>query len=327
MTETYTFELTFTGLCIFTFSGGTKRNPDRVDVLLVDATRHGGADAHRPNLSFEGRNVEYASGPGFHLAPGSDGRLLGYKDMLGVSPLKVAFRNFTPPQQIQAIWRPDDLAELPLQPDRTDRSEEDWLDWVMALRRMNPETASPSTAPPFNGLKERVPDKDADRPSMAARVELRAGLLNARDFPMWWNVEDQKWEYVTWVFKKPAANDDGDPSETHAMAGSVVLSIPGIPVASSVVLSDEQGFVVLLAPRREPDARYQSVVRASVTNLPMEDDGSGSEPEYLKHFEYFYEPAVFDGDPPTAFRLPHKVGQTITLTNSFCPPTSHTEGS
>lgn len=323
MPETYTFELSFTGLCVFTFTGQDKRKPDRVDALLVNTLHHSGSHRHVPLLGFEGRNVELASSPGFRLAPGPDGRLLCVKDLEGAWPLEIEVRNFGLPD-LEAVWRPGPQP-LDKHPYLSDRSEEEWLDWVMALKRMNPETDFPQQDPPYNGLKHEVTDHHGTRPSMCAWVRLTGGVLKARGFPMEWSTTDGRWAYDLWDFKEPTSG--GNKSATHAMAASVVLSIPRIPVASMVVLKDGRGFEVWLAPRREPDARYQALVQASVTNLPQEDDGSGIPPAYLEHFQHYYDAVHFSPAPPNEIRLPHPVSHTITLVGSFCPPVTHTEGS
>lgn len=265
------------------------------------------------------------SPPMFRIGPGPDGRLLGFKDLSGSSPLTIEIRDYTIPK-LEAIWRPDDLPLLPPHPDLSDRSEEEWLDWVMALRRMNHETPSPQPPAPYNGLRSQ--DPNTKEKTMIASVHLKGGMLKARGFPMQWDTVDQKWEYALWTFKEPESTGDGKPSATHAMAGSVVLSIPGIPVASAVALKDGSGLELWLRAKRELDASHQDLVQASVTNLPEEDDLSGTQPEYLAHFKHFYCPVVdFGTNPPSKLRLPHPVGHTITRTSSFCPPTTHTEGS
>ncbi|MGD2116421.1 MAG: hypothetical protein PVG07_15305 [Acidobacteriota bacterium] len=325
MPETYTFELTFTGLCIFTFAGTDKRKPDAVHVLLPETAGHGAEHPHVPQLAFDTHNVEMesVSKPGFRLAPGPDGRLLGCKDLHGVRPLQIEVRKGFELPPLHAVWRPEKVATLPEHPDRSDLSQEEWLDWVMALRRMNPETPCPEDCPPYHGLRS---EHGCGTPTMIARVELKGGTLKAGGFPMRWNRDESRWEYRLWTFKEPAkARGDGNPSATHTMAGSVVLSIPGIPVASAVVLRGEGGFQVWLVPRRQPDATYQPLVRASVSNLPPDDD-AGEKPEYLRHFREFYRCVDFQGKPPNELRLPHEIGHTITRTSSFCPPTSHTEG-
>lgn len=326
MSETYTFELTFTGLCIFTFTGADKHKPERVDALLVDATKaHAPEQSHShrhvPRLAFDARNVHKVEPAGYEIAPGPDGRLLGHKDMTNVS-LQIEVEDLTL-QGLEAAWRPDE-GPLPETPDLGDRSEEDWLDWVMSLRRMNPETPIPVADTPFNGLRKKVSSGGSAKPTMTALVTMTGGSLKARGFLMRWLTLEKKWEYVVWKFKAP--DDMGGVYGPHAMAGSVVLTIPGIPVASPVILKGDGNFKVSLEPKRELNNRFQPLVQASITNLPPADEGA-TQPDYLSHFVHFYEPVVdFGGDPPARLRLPERIGGPITLVGSFCPPTSHTDG-
>lgn len=299
----YTFELTFTGLCIFTFKGD-KRSPSEVNVLMVKAFHHGTPHhRHVPFLTYKADNVQRRPNPPHKLVPLPDGSQIALQELKGLLPLElIPPASFT--QAIKPVWRPSSstLGKAPIP------AQEDWLDWVMALQRMNPETPDPSSSDPFAGLKQ------AD---ITARVLLKHGDLTAKNFR-----RDGANDYVTWDFKEPS----GTVVQTeHAMAGTVLLSLPGIPDGDVVTLKSGSAFEVALQPTQRPDGSFETLCRASITNLPeIETPPMPPPPLYLEHFEHFYDPVTFT-NPPSKLRLPHPHSGTITTTNTFCPPTTHTK--
>lgn len=326
MAQTYTFELTFTGLCIFTFDGD-KRSPRSVNALLVDATDagngngHGGVhlhsedDEHVPRLTFDTRNLQgFFPKPPHTLLPGVGGSPLGTIDLSKRFVAVVPQVNPLPP--LKAEWRPEGT-QLP--PEPAQPHDEKWLDWTMALQRMNKATPDPSTQMPHAGLRK-------DR--LIGAVHIPCGNLESRRFMRHWN--QSSWRYVRWSFRPPGDDQNHSSAGTFAMAENVVLSVPDIPTNQPVRIADNDGsFELILNPVRRPDGSFEDLVSASVTNLPSKAVPTDQLPAHLHHFEYFYQAVDFANAPPAALCLPHPEPpatqiQPVTRDNSFCPPTSYT---
>jgi len=319
MAATYTFELTFTGLCIFTFEGD-KRNPREVNALLVDASHqgagHGGIphqDVHVPRLTFDTRNLHGFPTPAHELVPGADGSHLGTMDLRG-REISIDPEMLQPPR-LEAVWRPADVRTLP--PEPPNPQAESWLDWAMSLQRMNAQTPDPTSFMPYAGLL---------RQKFVAQVGIPCGTVEARRFLRRWNPVENKWRYVRWDFRAPS--NGASSSGAYAMAETVVLVVSDVPVnrATKIVGND---FDVRLGPARRADGTFEEVVSASVTNLPTTAVPIHELPKYLGHFAYFYEAVDFGANPP-ALRLPHPPNPegtfaVVTRDNSYCPPTSHTK--
>lgn len=298
----YKFELTFTGLIIFTFKGD-KRTPDEVNALLVDGAGHHGHDHHYPLLVTDPRNhrVSFPKPPHREI-PGPGGELVAHHDITDRA-LTVSVPGVTLPG-LAAEWRPADGTPLGRKPGND--SEEVWLDWAMALQRMNPGTPDPTDEAPHAGLLL----------GEIARVRLRAGKLTARGFKY-----RDNGDYAEWDFKVPSSGPVG---ATHAMAGAVVLSIEDIPDDKHVLLAHGTGLRVILVPARLRDGSTEPMVRASVVNLPQQAVDPHHLPDHLHHFAFFYDMVDFQsGKPP--LRLPHPRTAGITLTSSYCPPTTYTK--
>ena len=329
MAQTYTFELTFTGLCIFTFEGD-KRKPKSVNALLVNATGagnghpggHGGGnggvhvhseeDAHLPRLTFDTRNLAgFFPEPHHQLLPGVAGTPLGTMDLS--KWFVTVFPEVKPLPPLEAEWRPEGT-KLPPEPAQPE--DEKWLDWTMALQRMNQETPDPSAEMPLAGLRKE---------KMIAAVRIPCGHLAARRFM---RLQDS-WKYVRWDFRPPGPQGE-DSDGGFAMAENVVLSIRDVPTNRPVrITNDDEKFKLELKPARRPDGSFEDVVRASVTNLPTKAVPTQELPEYLHHFEYFYQAVDFGQVAPAPFRFPHPnvpvaAMEAVTRENSYCPPTSHT---
>jgi hypothetical protein len=296
----YTFELTFTGLCIFTFNPN-KRTPTEVNALLVKAFHHPTPhEKHLPFLSYRPENLQKEPTPPHRLVPGPEGTQTALQDIAGRTLL------LEPPsghsQALTATWRPVAVATLPASPPAM--GDEDWLDWAMALQRMNPETKDPTAGDPYVGLKQG---------QITTRIQLKNGALKAKNF-----LKETPTKYATWDFKEPKGVTI---LATHAMAGVVSLSLSGIPHTDPVKITGSS-FAVVLQPVRRVDGTFESEVRASITNLP-ELENPQPRPLYLEHFTHFYDPVVFQ-TPPAKLRLPHPHTGVITTSNTFCPPTTHT---
>jgi hypothetical protein len=311
----YTFELSFTGLCILAFSGPDRANPTQVNALLVNA-RHLGQphNDHVPYLSFPAGNLVVSPTPPAILIPGPDGTQVALEPLSGQEVSLILPASVTP--SLTASWRDRTVhPTLPLEPPT--RADETWLDWAMALQRVNPETKDPDvSAPPLNGLKS----VNGATSLISGKIQLTRGHLRAEDFPRRINQTTGAAEYVKWEFRVPPP-PAGPVLATHAMAGRVVLSIPGIPETDPVILQSNQ-MIVALHARQLPDLSFESVVRASVTNLPSAEDPSPV--PHLRHYAHFYDPVVFSsGPPPPPLRLPRRLGAPITSTTVFCPPSTH----
>lgn len=323
MAATYTFELTFTGLCIFTF-GGDKRNPSEVNALLVDATAHGAGngdghahddrqDAHFPRLTFDTRNLQGFPKPAHELEPGSDGSHLGTIDLRARNISVRPHMEQLPP--LQAVWRPDNVPTLP--PEPPSPRAEAWLDWAMSLQRINSATPDPSLSMPFAGLLEE---------KFVGQVHLPCGRMEARRFLRKWNPDENQWRYVRWEFKEPSNGSHS--SGAYAMAETVVLEIPGVPVNEETRI-EGNNFDVRLVPARRADGTFEDRVTASITNLPKTAVPTHLLPPYLHHFSFFYDTVDFGASHPS-LRFPYPPSPegafaTITRDNSYCPPTSHTK--
>src|SRR5437763_964225 len=151
----YTFELSFTGLCIFTFSPNPT-NPTEVNVLLLNhrAGSGHGPDDHLPFISYRPHDLVSTAGttPTHELVPGPDGAQIARLDLTGKSLQVTLPIGVTRP--LSTNWR--DLRQFPTlneAPDLADPTQEKWLDWVMALQRVNSATPNPINHPPDNGLK------------------------------------------------------------------------------------------------------------------------------------------------------------------------------
>lgn len=319
----YTFELTFTGLCIFTFLGEDKRRPREVDVLLVYGLQHSGPHRHLPYLGFAAEYLNGDTNPKqYGLVPGYDGSQTALLSLAGKNGVRIVLPSMHVPP-LHPIWRPTTVPELPEAPDQYDPEQEKWLDWAMALQRMNPETDDPDITDPYGGL---------DRSKITTRVILDAGTLSCREFPRRANNS-----YLTWEFDVPETtpittrrvvthSSDAlvEPSVIgpYAMARSVVLRIENIPDGEEVRIVAADLQVALVPPVRvHPDP--DEVVRASITNLPEISDPNASKQTHLTHFAHFYDPVIFL-QPPPRLRLPRRQTAGITSGTSFCPPTTHT---
>lgn len=310
----YTFELSFSGLCILTFSPSLD-NATEVDVVLVNARGHGhGIDDHLAYLSYPGRNMAQPPQPDHTLVPGPDGTQLALQELtdeaIEISVVGAAMPPLTP------VWRSRaQYPNLPEAPDLAHPEQEAWLDWVMALQRMNPETDSPVASPPFNGLKQFVDPHLL----VGARVKLTGGTLRADSFPRTNAVDAGTGllNYVRWDFRVPPSGPG--PLGPYAMAGRVVLSIPNLPDASLVVLQGRT-LKTSLRPSILPNNTLETKVSVSITNLPASEGDVA--PTTLWHVAHYYDLATFaSGKPP--LRLPVLHTGVITSTTVFCPPASH----
>src|SRR5215218_176338 len=94
----YTFELTFTGLCVFTSGGDDPWHPEEVNALLINTPEddmdlghahrheghaHGAHDPHVPLLACWAQNVMPRVPGDFRLAPTPDGRLVALRSLRG----------------------------------------------------------------------------------------------------------------------------------------------------------------------------------------------------------------------------------------------------
>lgn len=322
----YTFELTFTGLCIFTFLGD-KRQPDQVDALLVYGLAYPPPHRHLPYLGFAAENLDPGPTPEeYGLVPGYNGSQTALISLAGKNNVRIVLPNMNIPK-LTPIWRPNDGEDLPESPDPNYPEQEKWLDWAMPLQRMNPETDDPNDTDPYGGL---------DKSKITTRVILDAGTLFCQGFPRL-----PKGDYAEWDFKVPdpvrsLANPrivtgprvtiaaDSSTIGPYAMARSVVLRIENIPDDQPIRIVANDLNVGLAPPLTVPPIAG-ALVQASITNLPDVSDPAEPKLNYLTHFIHFYEPVTFL-PPAPSLRLPTPHIGTITSGTSFCPPVTHTSG-
>jgi hypothetical protein len=299
----YTLELSFSGLCLFTFHGDRKK-PDEVNVLfLASEGCHEGhqnqsaSDLHTPRLTFSPQDLEEASVP-YDLFPDLDGRQLAILRLPDL-PMEIVAPSRS---ELLACWRDEDrYNDLPKSPP-TD-SDETWLDWIPSLRLVNPETPIPTEEVPWLGL----------RPVVIPRLRLTKGDLSAAFF-----LRDRNNDYVFWEFK---ASESDEAIDYQAMAGIIRLEIHGIPVEESVeIVADDGKFEVSLRPRRYPDGTVADRVRASFTNLVSVDPRFP--PNVLEHFIHFYDLVEFGGRRPK-LRVPYARSAPITSGTTYCPVSTH----
>lgn len=318
----YTFEVTFTGLCIFTFQGD-KRKPQQVNALLPYTLQMTGSHRHIPYLGFRAENLQYPPPipPDYRLAPGYDGSQTSLLSLAGKEVRIIIPDEVHSP--LTPTWRPQNGEDLPESPEGISGAEQ-WLDWAMALQRMNPETPDPDTVDPFGGLKKE---------KITSRIVLDKGVLEARGFPRMLESAD----YQLWDFDVPpdgnihsktvpslVANNRSAAAEPsaigpYAMARSIVLKFDNIPDDKAVRI-----IAVDLEVALRPLLPTEKLLQASITNLPEINDPGEADLTHLIHFAHFYEPVTFL-PPAPKLRLPHPRGAIITSGTSFCPPTTHTK--
>jgi hypothetical protein len=303
---TYDFELIITGLCVLTFHGQDKRQPDQVNVLLVK-TDPPGEDAHAghaehhkhpqhfPQLSFTtARDARPAtdSDARFSLVPTPDGHQLGIAELGGVVSLAFDDKEENVPEPLTAYWRPAGKPDG-LAPDQNDADEQAWLNWVPLLKKVNPGLKAPTEEAPFAGLR-------ADR--VIARLALTRGELKAANL-----IRKPNGQFRIWDFKPPGAVQ---PFARQAMAAAAVLRFQRL--SQPVWFEGETiGRLGLMGQRQD------ELVRASITNLPRENVSLGTR---LVHFAQFYE--LFD-ESPRVQSLPEFDEHLFTSVGVDCPCALH----
>lgn len=322
----YTFELTFTGLCVFTTKGEDYRHPEEVNALLIDTRPHQdslqdiyGSDhcdmehqdhpEHFPLLSICPQDILDGTPPEFRLVPTPSGEQVAVRS-LGGQTLTIR-----PPDRIRyrlsMNWQPDDYREI--RPEGS--GQEDWMDWATPLFQMYPAVPPPTQDMPYAGLNPRA---------VASVVTMYHGELTGEKFPRLMDNDD----YVAWRFKDlslASSRDDQDSEngkEDHvqALAGTLCLKITGLDAEQDfITLASDQGWEISLQP-------YQSranVVRASITNLLNREPET--DPESLDHFYCLKTLAYWNPDQGEP-KIPTKDSGTVTTSSTFCPPVIHREG-
>lgn len=317
----FDFELSVSGLCLLTFKGD-KRKPAEVNVLLVktappegrgdpsggnghhhdNGNGNGHADGHRhfPLLTYSAGDLTARSSQNHKLVPASNGQLSGQRDLEGKGGIELAALGVNP--GIDAVWHPD--AIFPNAPGS--RAEERYLNWIPALRRVDPDVPAPLAEVPFAGLL---------KPQVTAWIKITQGRLEAREV-----ARGTSGQYLIWNFGTESGEFDS--SVSQALAGKIILRIENLERPVQIRGLDEPGsFVELAAPPNQPDWTGHPLVQASITNLP--DQEVFPSPKRLVHFAQYFD-LVPGGLSPAVIRLPESASSLDTTVGTFCPPGSHT---
>lgn len=305
----YTFEITFTGLCIFTFKGDRKK-PEEVNVLLVKTQDHGDHenhqtpnDIHLPYLAYSRHDLTSNKVPGPHtLIPHADGSQTVLHSVMGEAI------EIIPPNRprLEPAWM--ESGTLPQRPANSTQAR--WLDWVPALKKINCPTPAPAPAAPYAGLEPL---------SVVSRVCIRHGSIYAAGFLLELDSTENKYDYAIWDFVFPTgdASPPPDPSP-QALAGSVVVSMVGMPDEQAVQIKSSR-LNLYFHPARKLGGGFEDNAKVSITNLPAQE---GPPQDFLLHFAHLYDPVVWPHGKPR-LRVPKK-RPGVTSGNSFCPPGIYT---
>ncbi len=312
----FTFELSFTGLCLFTFEGNPVEPelPTLANVLLLDARKNGNGAApdtavhvhgqangrgkskhidHLPLLTYALRDLTNRSPKrGQTIFPGPAGEPIARRELGGLMNLKVV-----PPgaPALRAVWRP---AERPLEQVPRGPEEEPWLDWSLGIRKLLPELAATPTSGAPAGLQ---------RARITAQVQLTGGTLQSSRV-----VRGLNGGYLLWHFVGP--DGDFDPRESQAIADIIVLRLEGL--TKPVRIDGFNEGPVEFAP---PAGTTQDLVRVSITNLPPEEiDDEG---EQLVHVADHYSQLVSERFRER-LRRPTNSDHLDTPSSTACPPTT-----
>lgn len=291
----YKFELTFKGLCVLTFEGADKRAPTAVNVLLAKTPP---AMQHVPILSFNPRQLAAGSSAPFTIVPTPDGRHIGLLDLKSQMNLRLDPSG----TGLTAIWRPTLPGPEPEAPP-TDADQE-WLNWSPALTSGHDNVPVPD--------ESKLPFANLNAGKITAHLRLTRGTIKAGRVAR--RVSDNS--FALWDFKRP----DNTVKVRKAIAEVVILTLDGLNVPVWFQ-GYSWGFFGLVA--RPSD----TVVQASVTNLPAVEVPSGAHPTpKLDHFAHFYD--LFDPPPlpPAGLALPETGSDVITDTTSsvICPNATYT---
>jgi hypothetical protein len=315
----YTFELTFTGLCVFTIGGDDPWHPKEVNALLVDATqadldrgaehkndKHTHAEHHHhvPLLTCWPENVVPGVPGDFRLAPTPDGHLIALCNLKGKA-LTIELPE-SARKGLVLNWNYYQAGPKP-----EGQAQEDWIDWTTPLMKVYPRTPPPTAKMPYAGLKKGA---------VTALVKLEHGELTAAEFP---RIRESD-EYARWEFKAPEedsakAKKSAKNNHVQALAGVVSLRVPGLREGSPVRICSSGAELISL----EPSPAHGNVVRVSVTNL-LNREPQGPPSETLKHYNLLKKLVHWrpqHGQP----KLPTKEGGAVTSGNSFCPPLFYTQ--
>ena len=297
----FDFELSFKGLCFFTFKGDNRRSPSEVNVLLIKGKPQNGqghdqhAGTHVPLLTYRLKDLTpLSSREGQKILPGPDGEGIGQRTLNGggIREIEIVPPNGT--HGLNATWRPGDTP--PMRRPRTE-ADEAWLNWIPNLHAVAPGFPEPDENARFSGL---------NREAIAARIRITAGTLEAAEVARGLNGK-----YVVWDFRQ-AGTQAFNPLQSQALADRIVLRFTNLAGPVRILGLDDE---VAFAPPgldREGWARVQ----ASITNMPDQEDHPS---QRLTHFGNYYGliPRVSDNPPPQF--LPQPAG-LLDTTSTLCPP-------
>jgi len=334
----FDFELSISGLCLLTFKGD-KRKPDEVGILLVKTSgedmpgmdgmpgmhsmpgmREGNGssggnghddgdghddsheDGHRhfPRLTYFASDLTDRSSKDHILVPAANGQQFGQRDLEGKGGLELVALEVAP--GIEAVWHPDpNPSNAP-----TQVSEERYLNWIPALRNVDPAVPAPDGDPPFAGLVGA---------EVTAYLKITQGRLEASQV-----ARGISGQVLLWDFKTEAGQFDHN--KAQALAGRVVLRLENLVKPVQLRGLDGNGrFVEFAAVTPSPNRTGRPLVQVSITNLP--DKEVFPSPTRLTHFGKFF--ALVKGfQVGNQTHLPEAANQLDTTVGSFCPPGSHT---
>jgi hypothetical protein len=302
--RTYTFELNFTGMVIFTLEGKDKHWPDAVNILLPTIRDDGDhRRAHAPLLTCEARDVVSISDHQlFKLFPSPDGSEVAWLD---ISTLHL--RVVPPPtywdKHLHLHWY---ASSCPREPASED--EEGYLDWVTPLRAVYPDLQPPSGTPPYYNLDDNF---------VTSTVHFTAGDFRGADFPL-----DHYGHHVVWRFKNSAPQLSSSQQalaapQEQALAGRLVLTLRGLPRAYPVTIHLGTDAIQF----KPPVGSYEDVVRVGISNFPQQqEDPSGKLMDYAALWSL-----VGAGSPGDAYLPEAENGPFVTTTSTYCPPGGHTD--
>jgi hypothetical protein len=285
----YNFNLVLHGLMILVFEGTNKRTPDAVYALLPTTS---GGHQHLPYISFPRANLAANSTASYSVVPGPDGKPIGLVSLADSSLVPVTLEYDTAespkPLGVKALWWPSGTPNTKTQPSTP--AEEQWLNWVPSLQKVNPGIKDPKEEAPYAGLDDSL---------VAVRVKLPFGNLRAGDI-----ARKRDGSIILWDFK-PTSGSSSIPQQ--AIANTVVLSIQGL---TKPIWFDVLG--KRLGLESQPAG---TEFTASLTHLP------GVEPtasRRLMHFEMFYDLTPWN-TRPADINLPERPTLPDTSYGTICP--------
>lgn len=293
----YTFELTFTGLCVFTSSAESKAEPKQVNLLFPDTSSHPPEHRHFPRFACLAEDIFTSPIPSeFILIPDPTGRQIAVRDISGSNfAVEILGRA---PGKLKLSWMPGG-GTLPPRPGA---GQETWLDWITPAQRIFPHLGTPTTVMPYAGLEGSA---------VTSYVRLVEGDLFSEDFPRVTGTPTLR----AWKFLDGTANP-----HIQSLPRYLKLHITGLDsvnhfVSITDLATDSQTLL-------QPKTPTRLSIQASLTNL-LQDDSITADTT-LVHFEMLKALTRWDVGTHATPRLPIPAEQGQTSTSTFCPPAKYT---